>query len=83
MLAGSLEIELFANVARLQKDMDEANRVVGGSASSIDQAAKKATESLGNLGGALKAVVASFGAAQLVGMVDQPNRTAYERKGCA
>ena len=71
MLAGSLEIQLLANVARLQKDMDEAKRVVGGSASSIDQAAKKATESLGNLGGALKAVVASFGAAQLVGMVDQ------------
>ena len=71
MLAGSLEIQLLANVARLQKDMDDAKRVVGGAASSIDQAAKKATESLGNLGGALKAVVASFGAAQLVGMVDQ------------
>lgn len=66
MLVGGLEIELLANVARLQKDMDDAKRAVGGAASAIERSAALATKALGLLGGAM-----SLGA--VVGMVKRIN----------
>lgn len=50
MIAGSLEIQLMANVARLQKDMADAKRLVGGAMGDITKAvdhAKNALEALG------------------------------------
>lgn len=38
MIAGTLEIQLLANLARLQKDMDDAKRAVGGAMKSIESA---------------------------------------------
>src|SRR3954471_20900239 len=49
-LAGSLEIQLFANVARLAKDMSEARGVVGSAMKDVERAvegAKMAIEALG------------------------------------
>lgn len=50
MKAGTIEIELLANMARLMKDMEDAKRVVGGAMDSIDRSvglAKKALASFG------------------------------------
>lgn len=53
MKAGTLEIELLANIARLQKDMDEAKRVVGGAMASIEKTVGAAKQAIGLLGGVL------------------------------
>jgi hypothetical protein len=50
MIAGSLEIQLYADVARIRKDMDDARRVVGGAMGDITKAvelAKGAMQALG------------------------------------
>jgi hypothetical protein len=46
MIAGTLEIQLLANMARLQKDMDDAKRAVGSAMSSISSAANVAKAAL-------------------------------------
>ena len=50
MIAGQLEIQLFANLARLQKDMTQAKGMVGNATKSMESAvagAKRALQSLG------------------------------------
>lgn len=50
MRVGSLEIEIMAGMARLQKDMSEAQRIVGGSMSNIEKSvasSKRAMQALG------------------------------------
>jgi hypothetical protein len=49
MIAGSLEIQLRADIARLQRDMDDARRVVGGAMGNISQAATAARRALAGL----------------------------------
>ncbi len=56
MQAGSLEIVMFANIARLQKDMGDAKRVV--------------TDSVATMQKALGAIGAGFSAAVLVGKIN-------------
>lgn len=56
---GSLEIQLLANMARLQADMNQAKQSVGGAMSSIESAAGTAMKALGglSLGLGLNAVI--------------------------
>jgi hypothetical protein len=53
MIAGALELQLTADVARLVRDMDKAKQVVGGAMSSITSAANVAARALGLLGAGL------------------------------
>lgn len=53
MIAGTLEIQLLANMARLQKDMDDAKRAVGGAMSSITSAVNIAKAALSGLAAGL------------------------------
>lgn len=50
MIAGQLEILMFAQLARLQGDMNQAKQVVGGAMDKISDAAGKAKAALGALG---------------------------------
>src|SRR3990167_3405103 len=49
-LAGTLEIQMLANMARLQKDMTQAKGMVGGAMKSIESAVSSAKSALGALG---------------------------------
>jgi hypothetical protein len=49
-VAGTLEIQLLANIARLQKDMDDAKRSVGGAMSAIEKSVGLAARAFGVLG---------------------------------
>lgn len=53
MLAGTLEIQLLADVARLQKDMDEAKRSVGTAMSSIQKSVDVAKTAIASLAAGL------------------------------
>lgn len=53
MLAGTLEIEMLANMARLSRDMDEAKRHVGNAMGSIEKAVGLAKTALGGLAAGL------------------------------
>lgn len=50
MIAGQLELRMFANLARLQSDMDAAKRMVGTATQQIESAAAKATAALAGIG---------------------------------
>jgi tape measure domain-containing protein len=56
MIAGSIEIQLLANLARLQSDMDKANRTVSGAMNRINTSVEIAKRALAGLGGAFSAV---------------------------
>lgn len=58
MLAGSIEIQLMANLARIQADMDRATRIVGDATSRMGRAAGMVAGALGAIAGALS--VAAF-----------------------
>lgn len=49
-LAGTLEIQMLANLARLQKDMTQAKGIVTSSMKSVESAVKSAQSALGALG---------------------------------
>lgn len=53
MKAGTIEIELLANMARLVKDMDQAKRAVGDAMGHIERTVGMATKALGVFAGAL------------------------------
>ncbi|MDD2742323.1 MAG: hypothetical protein PHV02_08620 [Rhodocyclaceae bacterium] len=53
MIAGSLEIQLQANMARLQKDMDDAKRSVGGAMAQIEKSVAQAKAAMVALGGVM------------------------------
>ena len=50
MIAGTLEIQMLANMARLQADMDTAKRSVSGAMDSIEKSVGAAKQALGALG---------------------------------
>lgn len=50
MIAGALEIQLLANIARLQQDMDKAKSIVGNTMGNIDKAVGVAKTALNALG---------------------------------
>lgn len=62
MIAGQLELQMFANLARLQQDMDSAKRLVGTATQQIESAAAKATAALAGLG-------IGIGVSQFAGMI--------------
>jgi tape measure domain-containing protein len=55
MLAGALEIQLFANIARLQTDMNKANSIVGKAMGNVEKSVQLAKNALGGLGAGLLA----------------------------
>ncbi|NIA00934.1 tape measure protein, partial [Massilia sp. CCM 8734] len=63
MIVGDMEIRLRADIARLQRDMDSARRVVGDATTSISRAADMAKA-------ALAGIAAGVGLSQLVQMSD-------------
>ena len=50
MIAGQLEIQMLADLARLKSDMDQAKSLVGGAMGEIERMAGLATRALGALG---------------------------------
>jgi tape measure domain-containing protein len=56
MIAGSIEIQLLANLARLQSDMDKAQRTVGGAMKNINASVELAKRALGGLGAGFSTV---------------------------
>lgn len=58
MIAGALEVQIFAGLARLQKDMDNATRIVGGATGRIESFAASASKALDMIG--VSAGVAGF-----------------------
>jgi hypothetical protein len=50
MIAGRLEIELMANIARLQKDVGDAKQTLGSFASDIDGIVRRVNGALGTIG---------------------------------
>lgn len=58
MIAGSLEIELMANLAKLKKSLDDAHKMVGGFADNVKKAAGVAMAALAAVGVGLS--VSSF-----------------------
>jgi hypothetical protein len=50
MIAGTLEVQMLANLARLQKDMTEAKGIVAGAARAIEATAVGLTAALGAIG---------------------------------
>ena len=68
MIAGTLEIQLLANMARLQKDMDDAKRSVGGAMSDISRSVANAKAALGGLAAGL------LGGLSVAGLVSVANR---------
>jgi tape measure domain-containing protein len=53
MIAGSIEIQILTNLARLQTDMEKANRTVSKAMSGIEASAKMAARALGGIVGVL------------------------------
>jgi len=68
---GTLTIEMAANVARLQKDMDAAKKTVGDAMTSIKSGASSAMNALAGLGATLS--VAAF-AAYIKGAIDAADK---------
>lgn len=66
MIAGSIEIQLMAGIARLQKDMDQARGVVNKATSDMGRAANAAKNALMSIGAgfSLAAVIAQVTGAQ-------------------
>lgn len=50
MIAGTLEIQMLANMARLQQDMDAAKRTVGAAMTEVERAVNRAKSVLATLG---------------------------------
>jgi hypothetical protein len=60
MIAGALEVQLLADVARLKADMDKALSIVQRTAKGVDEAAAHMRSALGGIAGGVS--VAAFGA---------------------
>lgn len=61
---GSLEIKLFADIARLQSDMNKANQTVDGAMRNIDKSVSFAAKAFGGL-------TSAFGFAQVTKLIDE------------
>ena len=73
MIAGTLEIQLLANMARLQKDMDDAKRSVGGAMGAIERSVGAATTALGALGAGLSVAALAAYATRAIDAADAMN----------
>jgi len=81
-IAGVLEIQLLANIARLQKDMDDAKRSVGGAMATIEKTVGGAVRAMGLLGGALSIGAFVSMAKQAIDTADAINKLT-QRTGLA
>ena len=81
-VAGTLEIQLLANIARLQKDMDDAKRSVGGAMATIEKTVGGAVRAMGLLGGALSIGAFVSMAKQAIDTADAINKLT-QRTGLA
>jgi hypothetical protein len=70
---GTLTIEMAANVARLQKDMDRATKTVGGAMDRIQKSVQGATRALGLLTAAFATVKSIQGIIQQADAMTQLN----------
>lgn len=68
MIVGSLEIQLMAGIARLQRDMNAGRQVVSNATASMERAANAAKAALASIGAGL---VGGAGLSQLVRMTDE------------
>ena len=50
MIAGSLEVEMFANIARISKDMQDTKGIVGNAMGSVEKSVQSAKNVLASLG---------------------------------
>lgn len=64
MIVGDMEIRLRADIARLQRDMDDARRVVSAATASMERAANAAKAAIGG-------IVSGLGGRELIAMADQ------------
>ena len=71
MIAGSLEIQLLTNIARLQKDMSEARRSVGEAMASVEKSTAQAAGAMNYMIGVAKSLVGALGATQIIALADQ------------
>lgn len=65
--AGSIEIKLFADIARLQKDMNKANKTVDAAMNNIDKSVRRAKQAFVGLS-------SSFAATQVIKLADDYKR---------
>ena len=68
MIAGQLEIQLIADVARLRKDMEDVKRSVGGAMAEVSKSVATAKAALGGLAAGL------LGGLSVAGLVSVANR---------
>jgi len=73
MIAGSLELQLFADVARLRQDMEKATGIVSSGANAMARAASMATAALGALGVGLSVGALAAFSRQIINSVDAMN----------
>lgn len=71
MKVGSLEIDLLANIARLQQDMAKAQAVVGKSLGAMEQNAQRVMGTMSKLGGVFSLVLGGSAIGALGGMADE------------
>ncbi len=60
MIAGQLELQMFADIARIKSDMDKAQGIVTSGAQAMERAAASVRSALGGIGAGLS--VAAFAA---------------------
>lgn len=72
-LAGTLEIQMLANMARLQKDMTQAKTVVGGSVKEIEKSIKRVQDSFAQLGIGLSAFAVIAYGKSIIDLADNMN----------
>jgi len=78
MIAGQLEIQLMANMARLQADMDMAKRAVGGAMEHIDRTVGAAKTALMGLGAGLSVAAFSQWMRGAIDAGDETNKLAQK-----
>lgn len=74
MIAGQLEIQLMANMARLAQDMDQAKKTVGGAMASIEKAVGFAKNALVGLGAIGLAAALANQVKQVIDLADSLNK---------
>lgn len=82
MIAGSLEIELFANVARLAQDMEQVKKSVGGAMGAVEKAASVARGALIGLGAVGLATAFASSVKGAIDLADSLNKLS-QRSGVA
>ncbi|MBP7647148.1 MAG: hypothetical protein KA751_10395, partial [Comamonas sp.] len=78
MIVGQLEIQMLANMARLQADMDAAKRSVGGAMDHIEKTVNQAKSALLGLGAGLSVAVFAGWIRGAIDAADETNKLAQK-----